>query len=78
MHLCTGPLRSSCTSAIISAVLLITNAEDSVKRNSFDSVLKSKILLRDSNGISGLKKAGIFIQADRSDILTAFYFHRDD
>ena len=56
----------------------ITNAEDSIKRNRFDVVLKAEILFGDSNGISRLKQVRIFIQADCSDMLAAFHFHRDE
>lgn len=54
------------------------NTENSIKRYGFDAVLKAEILLGNPNGISRLKQSDIFIQAERSYMLSAFYFHRDD
>ena len=58
--------------------LLITNAEDSIKRNGFDVVFKAEIFPGDSNGVSRLKQSDILIQADCSDMLAAFHFYRDE
>ena len=62
----------------ITGASFIADAEDSIQRNGFDVVLKTEILLGDSNGIIWLKQSDVFIQTGCSDMFAAFYFHRDD
>ena len=57
--------RTAASRRVISkAASIIANAEDCIKRNGFNIIFKTEILLRDPDRVDRLEQADIFIQAD--------------